>query len=564
MLVILGSIHTKMLMYIWLGPVWGGENHNQATINIAVLLLVLIFPFWGLYFLVGSGVFWFIFLFVIGSVIGSVIIRKITSTKESKTETFLTEDNPDLIKNKTEALSSFHNLYVCFFIMWIFLIGFIPGYVLFSKVYQYEKNHWEADHNSSEFIEPNRFWNVYDETRRIVFGNLSSQYEPVISDFISLNRLKVQPNYKSGEPKVSFGFVGTYLQKITYQPFLFLFISFIFIILLLLTIWLIRTLSNKIYFLDFKFNIEELGRKKFKFKDQPSRIFLCGLDSELNLAWVINKFNAKAEEIGIMDAVLDTSLGWSKEIPNSLSGKKIWFIQNIHCFNLGENLVNALPWIMEMARENKAALILSSGISWKEINKQLENDALRVRFSQIFSGFYFEYVPIKDPLLGLEETGTESILLKNQRSKKAYYANIWSELSFDEKKVCYYYSVEGFFNYSNKDVIIELIQKGILIRTDENEMPKLFNKTFRYFVISNTTSREISLFKKDEQKNGNVNTIQIAVFSFILLSVAMISYFDKNFLDQATTFVAGIAGAIGGIYSMFSKAIPTLKFGSSE
>lgn len=564
LLVILGSVHTKMLMYIWLGPVWGGENHNQVLVNITVLFLVLIFPIWGLYFLVGSGIFWFICFFVVGSVVGSIYFRKIITDKDEKIQIIPTDENPDLVKIKYEALSSFHNLYVCFFIMWIFLIGFIPGYVLFSKVYQYEKNHWEEDQSMTRLVEPNRFWNQYDETRRIVFGNLSSQYEPVISDFISLNRLKVQPGYTVEKSEVSFGFVGTFMEKVRYQPFLFLFISFVFIILIALTVWLIKTLTNKIYFLDFTFNIEELGRKKLKSKNMPSRIFICGLDSDLNLDWAMRKFNAKAEEIGIMDAVLDTSLGWSRDIPDRLNGKSIWFIQNIHCFNLGENLINALPWILEKAREQNVALILSSGISWKEINKQLETDALRVRFSQIFSGFYFEYVPIKSPPLKIEETGSESILLKNQRSNKAYFTNIWAELSFDEKKVCYYYSKEGFFNFSNKDVIIELIQKGVLVRTDENEMPKLFSKTFRYFVISNISSGDIAMFKKDEQKNGNVNTLQIAVFSFILLSVAMISYFDKNFLDQATTFVTGIAGAIGGIYSMFSKAIPTLKFGSNE
>ena len=554
-LIIISTIHIKILMYVWLGPNWYDENHIQVLRNCLVLVCILVFPFYGLLKVGDDAPFWIMLTFVVFSVIATVIYKKRIDIKRA---------NQPSNASKHFDHVAFKNLYVGFLMMWIFLIGFIPGYVVFSKVYNYEKTHWEEQTVKSDRKEPNLFWVNYDEVRRAVFGNLSSQYEPVISDFISLKRQNVEPQADQKKAAISFGFLETYVKKFIDEPGTFLFISLLFFILLSITIWILKTLIDKIYFLNFRYLPEWTEDKKFAEGDSPSRVFLCGSDTNLNLDWVRDKFNVKEEEIGIMDAILDTSLSWVQQIPDRLTTKSVWFIQNIHCYSIEQGLIDSLPLIMEKAKEKKAILILSSAISWKEINKLLETAAYRIRFSQIFSSFHFEYVPVIPLIPILDDEAEESQLLSNQRSKKAYFTNLWSVLSFDEKKVCYYFSMEGFFNFSNNDVIVELIQKGILIKTDQYDMPKLFSKTFRYFVLSNISSEELELFKLDEQKYGNVKSLQVAVFSFILLSVAIISYFDKNFLDQATTFVTGIAGAIGGIYSIFSRAVPSLKFGSSK
>jgi hypothetical protein len=101
-----------------------------------------------------------------------------------------------------------------------------------------------------------------------------------------------------------------------------------------------------------------------------------------------------------------------------------------------------------------------------------------------------------------------------------------------------------------------LVPRGILDGSGTSELfPILFDKHFRIFILGNVSEEEIQAFKRDEEKYGNASSIQIAVFSFILLSVALISYFDKNFLDQASTFVAGISGALGGIYSLIRNSL---------
>ena len=106
------------------------------------------------------------------------------------------------------------------------------------------------------------------------------------------------------------------------------------------------------------------------------------------------------------------------------------------------------------------------------------------------------------------------------------------------------------------------MQKGVLIRESMDELPKLFHKNFRLFILNNVSEEEKTKFREDESRHGNASSIQIAVFSFILISIALISYFDKNFLDQATTMVTGIIGAFGGIYSLVKNSLPS--FGKNK
>src|SRR5690606_3661216 len=114
----------------------------------------------------------------------------------------------------------------------------------------------------------------------------------------------------------------------------------------------------------------------------------------------------------------------------------------------------------------------------------------------------------------------EKCLLSIQRYNKGFFINIWSELNARERKMVYYYSKEGFINYSNRDTLTELIKKGIFTIVPGEEGLVLFSKSFRNFVTLIVSEREKFQFREDERKHGNVANIRTAAFSFIFLSIA--------------------------------------------
>lgn len=125
----------------------------------------------------------------------------------------------------------------------------------------------------------------------------------------------------------------------------------------------------------------------------------------------------------------------------------------------------------------------------------------------------------------------------------------------------YYYAREGFINYTNRETLTELIQKGIFTLNVYDDGLVLFSRSFRNFVSLIVSEKEIMQFREDERKHGNVANIRTAAFSFIFLSIALISYYDPSVLNKTSAYVSGVIGLIGTIISFLSKGLGSFSLG---
>jgi len=574
-ILIIATFHFKVITFMMLGPSWQKSDNqlsreknrkilrNSRNEEISrffwIMGVVIAISFGFLFGLIPFIQYSFLIIWVVGSSYYS--FQKRFKILENKDEKKKPAEVTDLESKRTRnsSVTFFHYTYTSFFIMWIFMIGFVPGYIIYSKVHQYESKNWEPQKNFSDFENtPDDFWKTYDEGRRLFFGSLTNQNASQVKEFIYSDRRTMQPKLGCSllNPDRLIKPFETLKESLLWS----LAVTLFFLMILGLFIWMVYTLTKKIYFLDFEGFLFHHQNPNTSTLSQ--KVFLCGLDSDNYPKWIQDLIDLGQNEI--TDCTSNPELKWQESILPDLVEKNIWVVKNVHCLPDLSLLLDRLPHFIKAALNENLYLVICSGVSWKQLLYQLEEPKQKIIFSQLFSSFHFEYVPIElEPNLKVITPNDEkaNILI---RSRKAFFYNIWAEMSFDEKKICYYFSQEGFFNFINKPVITELIQKGILVPrgildgSESTELfPILFDKHFRIFILNNVTEEEIQAFKRDEEKHGNASSIQIAVFSFILLSVALISYFDKNFLDQASTFVAGITGALGGIYSLIRNSLPS-------
>jgi hypothetical protein len=104
----------------------------------------------------------------------------------------------------------------------------------------------------------------------------------------------------------------------------------------------------------------------------------------------------------------------------------------------------------------------------------------------------------------------------------------------------------------------------VLHRHPHKDQLMLFNQTFRNFVLTHISDEEKAAFKADEKANGNSNTIQSAAISFVFLSIALIGYFDRNFLNEAYTIMSAGIGLLGTFYTLLNKGMSSLKLGKAQ
>lgn len=453
--------------------------------------------------------------------------------------------------------------------LWLLLIGFMPAFLISANVFQYETKLWykieeknevkRKDDISKSDVNKNSSDSNTDQYYRIraeVFSAMDKGFDSQLREMIF-------PNKKQFVESVG----NIYEKKIIAQNTsgLLIIIWIVFFILLGFAIYmLIIKLVRNIYWTDFDIQGEnELGpfiRKELN-RSLDMRIFLCGCDSRKNKDWVHNYLQLTLNDLEILDCSV---INFDKSLTNlKLQNKKGLLVENIHCIADINHFLRDLPRFLESSEG--IHLVFSSGVSWRKLANQLQNTTDKIRFSEILSDFYFEIVPIKFRIQGLpntlnvfDEKTIRSYLINNstcsnkeddpnlrlllQRYGKAYFFNIWAELSIEEKNVCYSYSKEGFFNFQNRDEIIELFQKGIIVKDKTRGHLRLFSKTFRYFINSIVAEQELNKLAAYRKKNGNALNTQWALLSFLLVAFALLSYFDRSFLTELQAIITGLTG----------------------
>ncbi|WP_111669062.1 hypothetical protein [Algoriphagus litoralis] len=419
----------------------------------------------------------------------------------------------NLLKSPRSTLSAY-------LVLWFFLIGFLPGYLIQSKTQQFESAIWKHTEASAHEIGP--VVGKYELTRRNMMAAISDPFDPKIQNFISADQHVIQKAWEG----TSTGFSSN---PVWYFAFGFL---------VLITFIIIRWIQNSIFF-----NLKPSA--KISPDPENHARFICCINStqippaDPNTVEIDFKFQKFSEEY--------------------ISPLKHYRFINFHC---AENPYDLIQTITQLRKVGKS-LTIYSGTLWKSFFAQLKSDREKSVFSEAFADFKFSVIEIEDiekgPLKNEEE------VLARLKRNKGFYANIWSDLSFEEKLVCASYAKEGFFNPARKDTMSDLAQKGIIVPRSYAESTdgwiewRLFSSVFRLYILKHFTEEEEASFGAYEKKYGNVRTIQTAVISFVLICVALVGLFDKTFFNEAYAYLTGGLGIMGTLYSFLNQGFAGLK-----
>ncbi|WP_296705541.1 hypothetical protein, partial [Algoriphagus sp.] len=487
-------------------------------------------------------------------------------------------------KNRKAKPTKTKTLYTTFIFLFFLSIGFLPAFGVYDSIYNIESKLWNADLESSPDIE---FFTKNSELIRRNFtstladlseGQLIKQ---VYADKSDLNRASV--NMQLG------------------YDFEWGFLTVPMVLLLFLLLVGMYVLTKKLLQTCFDITaLDQIKKRKVYKEKHPilgKRIFLTSLETDNFLAWIkTNIPDYEKREFVSIDC--NSSLQKSDE-NNAAEGteksehadlkkkQKIVLVKNIHCLPKEDNFIERLNnW--EKAY-NEDYLILGSGFSIKQfitdrygISTQTSNDKL-VQITELLSNYIFFYVPLEKiyPFKPLNEkaaipTDNEVIdpqdleerqkfeLIKILRHKKAYYMNLWAELSFFEKKFCYYMAKEGLINSKNLSVSTELLQKGVLFFHESKNKYLFFDVVFRYFIIENCPKELILEFEKDTKANGIMANYTWLLSCFAILVLGIISYFNRGVLGQLEAISTVVVGTMGIIYEGLSRIIPGLNIGKKQ
>ena len=149
-----------------------------------------------------------------------------------------------------------------------------------------------------------------------------------------------------------------------------------------------------------------------------------------------------------------------------------------------------------------------------------------------------------------EDLKPDELAFKLQVTAHYFYMYIWQSLTKEEKFLLYDLAEDNLVNSFDDYNLSMLIGKGIIIREDGTL--KLFNKSFRNFILTAIGNTEAMKIKDQIRDNGNwgkwktpLIIISIAILAFLLVS-------QEEIYSKLLTYVVALGAAIPAFLKLLS------------
>lgn len=526
-------------------------------------------------------------------------------------------------------------IYSLNFLLWILILGFLPGYAIHRQVFVQEVYIWKnpvGGGSQTPGIRPvsgfyQELISVHEQLRRVNFSRLTYRSDEELRGFLAPDIRAVEASFM--RPKQLYSGASRSIQAASISQVVFQKIGQTPVLLLTtfllfgLFFNLIMRVSKRIFLVDYLFPVQNKRLPSACVKRKFT--FVTGLDNKKLAKWIRYHFLTDRDHLLILSATAEVS-SW----PETDAKHHAVLLENLHCLATTSEILEALERFKEKFFNRNLLLFISSGRSIQDIILEGASEMEVLRITEIMKPFLFYVVPlnfhqevlllphdggdwsamseenqrdfrrkVKSPLFNdplvtglseeliygennaalaclltdeLQEESLESrisqdryekCILSIQRYNKAFFINVWSKLNMREKKLCYYFALEGFINYTMRDVMASLLQKGILGLSPSKDRLRLFSLAFTNFVLANTAEEEIEAFKKEEKAMGTSKLVQAAAISFVFISVSVIGFYDPNILDRSVAYVSAAIGLSGTVYSFFHKGFKSMWSGDS-
>ncbi len=153
----------------------------------------------------------------------------------------------------------------------------------------------------------------------------------------------------------------------------------------------------------------------------------------------------------------------------------------------------------------------------------------------------------------LDLTGTRhferSLVTQVRNLTDGYYRVLWLNCTSDERLALYQLAKDNWLNPLNEVSISHLLQKQ-LIRRDGAY--RLMNVSFRSFVLEAVTTRELTMWQK-QQNLSLWPALRMALGLALFLVVLFASYFWRDIFDVYLSYLVAIAGGAAALFRIVAQ-----------
>jgi hypothetical protein len=262
--------------------------------------------------------------------------------------------------------------------------------------------------------------------------------------------------------------------------------------------------------------------------------------------------------------------GFCEEILKSKTEDKFFHLQHFD-YDISSPDVNKkkLSLIESLVQEKTCHVILTSsihpGIFLKSLRKDKSmfetedyiNNNDYFNWSAVLSGFDLFIHPIQwPPKHIIRVDSNDQAVYKAHHTLFQYFHALWGSLSKNEKFVLYDLAEDNIANYQNRDAILSLYHKGIIVF--ENE-PRLIHESLRDFILSEVNDEDVYKEKATAQRDSSWSKFRLPFLLIIVILCFFVFYTQKETFNQVIAIIAAFAASIPSLIKLLSSGIGKAK-----
>ena len=152
----------------------------------------------------------------------------------------------------------------------------------------------------------------------------------------------------------------------------------------------------------------------------------------------------------------------------------------------------------------------------------------------------------------------ETIILAHEKKFTSLYSNIWNSLSGEEQFVLYDFCVDGYTNYKNRELLNQLMDKGILILM--NDAFKPFSLSFRNYVLSKKDSPALNQVMAAGSAGGAWTSLRIPILTLVAVVAIFTAFTQSDFTNKLTAFLTSVLA----MFPLVLKFLENFKAGATD
>jgi hypothetical protein len=149
------------------------------------------------------------------------------------------------------------------------------------------------------------------------------------------------------------------------------------------------------------------------------------------------------------------------------------------------------------------------------------------------------------------------IVQYNLAEFSGYYEEIWDDISPEEHNILFDFARDNFVNYKNKNMIMQLMEEGIIDCDIVTGRLKIMNPSFgKYIVLKNKNDETfIKEFEKESQ-GGFFSKLKLPIIIIAVSTLVLLMYLNKDSYDKVALLGTGITSALALVHKLlgFNKS----------